>query len=53
MGLEPEYYFAKNITCNLTCHESVAFSESSLHSIFEFKNFRFPFSMKNSLGSEM
>ena len=51
-----QYYFSENFRCNqhgswcnLTFYESKNFSDSSLHHILETKNFRFPFSMKNSV----
>ena len=44
-----QYYCAKKFYCNLTYYESENFYDSSLHHIFESKNFRFPFGTKNSL----
>ena len=42
-----QYYFAENFRCNLTFYESEDFS---VHNILESKNFRFPFSKKNSVS---
>ena len=39
-----EYYFLENFRCYLTYYEREAFSDSSLHHIFESENFRFRFS---------
>ena len=41
--------FSENFRCNLTVYESESFSDSSLHHIFEYENFRVPFSKKSSL----
>ena len=35
-------YFPENLICKLTYNESENFSGSSLHHIFEFKNFKCP-----------
>ena len=45
-----QYYYLKNFRCNLKFYESENFSHSLLQQIFESENFRFPFSMKNSLA---
>ena len=45
-----QYYFAENFKCNLTFYESEDFSDFSVHNILESKNFRFPFSKKNSVS---
>ena len=42
-------YFPEIFRCNLKFYEIENFSDSSSHSIFESENFRFPFSVKNSL----
>ena len=39
----------ENLRCNLTYYERDNVLDSSLHHIFEFENFRFPFSTKKSL----
>ena len=39
----PYYYFPENFRCKLTYYESKNFPDSSLHHIFEYENFRFPF----------
>ena len=45
-----QYYFPENnFRCNLKFYEGENFSDSSFHRIFESENFRFPFSVKNSL----
>ena len=42
-------YFSKNFRYNRMFYETESFSYSSLHHIFKFENFSFPFSMKISL----
>ena len=44
-----QYYFPENDICNLKFYESKNFSDSSLHRIFDSKNFMFTFSAKSSL----
>ena len=39
-----QYYFLENFRCKLSFYGSKNFSDSFLHRIFEFENFRFPFS---------
>ena len=50
-----QYYFAENFRCSLAYYESENISDSSLHHIFESKNFKFPFlfEKKPNLDSEM
>ena len=40
------YYFPKNFRCNLTYCKSKNFPDSSLHRIFEYEIFRFPFILR-------
>ena len=42
-------YFSENVRANFKFYEGENFSDSSIHRIFEFENFRFPFSVKKSL----
>ena len=44
-----QYYFLENFSRKWTFYESEKSSDSSLHHIFEFENFKFPFLKKNSL----
>ena len=41
-----QYYYPQNFRCKLLFYESENFSDSSLHHIVEFENFRFPVSTK-------
>ena len=46
---ELQNYFPEKFRYNLSFFESNNFCDSSLNHIFESKNFRFPFSTKNSI----
>ena len=43
-----KYYVLENFRCNLTYYERKNFSDSSLHHIFQFENFRFRFLKSNN-----
>ena len=45
--------FPENFRCSLKFYKSEIFTVSSLHHIFESKNFRVPFSTKNNLTWEV